>query len=359
MNKVKNITLQNLILIRFLASPDDGLKIIELKKSLEPFFINPPSRDELQRELQQLTDQGSLQANGKARFKVTPQGRKPALQILGLSSLPQSTRWPTLKNCYLIASVLDVPAPVNDLDRQCIASADGLRASILANAYQLSTGAYPSLTKARDNLLWQQLTDTTVTTNLKKKLSTSNARYNQPFTQGSIMTLLLNNLLDIERELPWESALKQLAAKVVGARRTTPEELRLAIFKAATEKPPSLEQQSKPESQAPMPPSTFSVESLDLEIFAAQVMQSANRCQTGRFGDNEIFISHVWRQMESDGKQLGLDLERFKHYLALANNKGLVRLSRADLAYALDQGAVSASETSYLNSIFHFINLEQ
>lgn len=352
MIKVKNITLQDLILIRFLASPADGLVVSELKKSLEHFFFNPPSSDEWLQELKQLNERGALQEIGKSRFQITPERRKPILQILGLHSLPPTTRWPALKNCYLIASVLGLPAPVNDRDCQCIASADGLRASILANAYQLSIGAYPSLIKARDSLLWQQLTDTTVTANLQKKMSTSNARYTKPFTQGSIMTLLLNNLLGAERELPWESALKQLVAKAVSARRTDLEELRLAILKAAIVKPSATEQNPKLELQVP------SIHSLNLEDFAAQVMQSAKRCQTGRFGDNKIFISHVWRQMELDGKQFGLDLNQFKYYLTLANNKGLIRLSCADLAYAMDQDAVSKSETSYLNSIFHFIRLE-
>jgi hypothetical protein len=341
---VENLALQVLIPIRFLACPDNGLAISEIKKSLNPLFYQPPSNNEWLQTLQQLAERGMLSKTSKSRFQISAVGQKLALQKLGLQSLPPATRWLTLKNCYLIASLLRFPAPISERDRLAITSADGLRASILVNAFQLPAGSYPSLTKARDSLLWQQLAKP-VTASLQHKLAASNATRSRPFTMGSVIALLLNSLLGNERELPWDAALKQLAAKAVGARRISPEELRLAILRAATEKPSQL--------PGPLPPEPF-----NLELFANQVMQSAKRSQTGKFGDNKVFISHVWHQMELDGNTFGLDLKQFKHYLGLANNKDLISLSRADLAYALDHNAVSASETSYLNSIFHFIRLE-
>lgn len=342
---VENLALQELIPIRFLACPDNGLAISEIKKSLNPLFYQPPSNNEWLQTLQQLAERGLLNKTSKSRFQISAAGQKLALQKLGLQSLPPATRWLTLKNCYLIASLLKLPAPINERDRRSITSADGLRASILVNAFQLPAGSYPSLTKARDSLLWQQLAEPVATANLQHKLAASNATRSRPFTKGSVIALLLNSLLVTERELPWDAALKQLAAKAVGARRISLEELRLAILRAATEKPSQL--------PGPLPPEPF-----NLKLFANQVMQSAKRSQTGKFGDSKVFISHVWHQMELDGNTFGLDLKQFKHYLALANNKNLISLSRADLAYAMDQNAVSASETSYLNSIFHFIRLE-
>lgn len=344
---IENLTLQELIPIRFLACPDNGLTASEIKKSLNYFFYQPPSSNEWLRALQQLAEHGLLNKTGKSRFQISAIGQKLALQKLGLQFLPPATRWLMLKNCYLIASILKLPAPINERDCLSITSADGLRASILVNAFRLSIDAYPSLTKARDSLLWQQLAEL-VTANLQHKLMASNATRSRPFTMGSVIALLLNSLLGTERELPWDAALKQLAAKAVGARRISLEELRLAIFRAATEKP-SQQSESFPD-QLPEP--------FNLEFFANQVIQSANRSQTGKFGDNKVFISHVWHQMELDGNTFGMDLKQFKHYLALANNKDLISLSRADLAYAMDQSAILASETSYLNSIFHFIRLE-
>lgn len=340
MQKLKNLTFSDLMLIRLLSSTENGLTIGEQKKSLKHFILNSPSGDQWLHELEQLTERGLLEKKNRARFRITPKGEEVALKILNLSSLPRPIRWQTLKNCYLIATVLELPAPINVRDRQHIASADGLRACILDNAYKLSSIPYLSLPKVRDILLWQQLADTTATAKLKIKLETFSTGKPRPFTKDSIMALLLNNLIGTERELSWQLALKQLAAKVVNARRIDPEELRRALLTTATAK-----------KALPEP-------SIDLKAFAAQVKQSANQCQTGKFGEKKIFISHVWKQMELDGKQFGLNFDQFKHYLALANNKGLISLTHADLTYAMNRNDVSTSETPYLNSVFHFIRLE-
>lgn len=344
------LTLQELIPIRFLACSANGLTISEVKKSLTPVFHQAPSSNEWLQTLQQLTEHGLLKKTGKSRFQITVAGREQALQKLDLPSLPPTLRWLTLRNCYLIAALLGLPAPINERDRLAITSADGLRAAILANAFKLTTSAYSSLIKVRDNLLWQQLAQPADSANLQCKLAASNITHAKPFTAGSVAALLLSGILGTERELSWDSALKQLAAKAAGARRISPEELRLAILRTATQ---PLQQPEILEKQPPQQP-----EPLNLEHFANQVNQSARRCQTGKFGDNKLFISHVWHQIEREGNTFGLDLNEFKYYLILANNKGLVNLSRADLPYAMDQDAVSLSETLYLNSTFHFIRLK-
>lgn len=339
MRKIGHLILQELIPIRFLACSANGLTISEVKKSLSPIFYQALSNNEWLQTLQQLTEQELLSRIGKQRFHITITGQEQALQKLGLPSLPPALRWLTLRNSYLIATLLGLPAPINERDRLSITSADGLRAAILANAFKLAISAYSSLIKVRDNLLWQQLAQPADSANLQHKLAASNITHAKPFTTSSVAVLLLSGLLGTERELSWDSALKQLAAKAVGARRISPEELRLAILRTATQPP-----------QQPEP--------LNLEHFANQVNQSARRCQTGKFGDNKLFISHVWHQIEREGNTFGLDLNEFKYYLTLANNKGLVSLSRADLPYAMDQDAVSLSETLYLNSTFHFIRLK-
>lgn len=334
----RTLGLPELILVRFFASSEKGLIISDLKKSLKQLLTDFPSQEEWLHQLKQLVEQGSLQMISKTRFIITPQGRQTALHVLGVPSLSVTTPWNTLKSCYLIALILGLPAPSNDKHCQRITSADGLRASILAHTYQLPTGFFPTLSKSRDCLLWQQLTDSAVTTSLKDNLSSLQLK---PFTQSSVMTIILNNLLGTTRELSWESALKQLVAKITHAKRIDVEEIRLAILRAGT----------KINHHSISRPSY-------LENFAEQVLQAANRCQTGRFGSSKIFISHVWQQLGSEGKQSGLNLKQFKQQLALANNRRLLNLSRADLAQAMNQDDVATSETCYLTATFHFIQLE-
>jgi hypothetical protein len=47
----------------------------------------------------------------------------------------------------------------------------------------------------------------------------------------------------------------------------------------------------------------------------------------------------------------------FKDRLIEANRQGLIRLSRADLVEAMDPADVRASETTWLNAVFHFVEI--
>lgn len=354
--EISYLPLPILVPIRFLACPANGLTTSEVKKSLNPIFYQAPSSNEWGQCLQQLAIDGLLKKIGRSRFQITDMGQKQALQSLGLQSMPPTSRWLTLRNRYLIATLLKLPTAINQSDRFSVANANGLRAAILINAFQLAIDSHPTLVKVRDSLLWQQLAQPANNISRQRQLAQSNFMQTKSFTINSAASLLLSSVLGTERELSWDNALKQLAAKAIGARRINPEELRLAILRIAT--------QPQPVSTQPQPlkkrlsQSLQQPEALDLEHFASQMNQSAKRCQTGKFGDNKLFISHVWRQMERDHNTFGLDLNKFKHYLILANNKGLVSLSRADLPYAMDQEDVSTSETPYLNSTFHFIRLK-
>lgn len=347
--KIKHLPLSTLISIRFLACPTDGLTISEIKKSLNPIFHQALSNNEWSQCLQQLVSDGLLEKVNRSRFHPTKKGQKQALQQLDLQS-PPTSHWLTLRNRYLIANLLDL----STTDHASIASANGLRAAILVNAFQLTVDVHSTLTKVRDNLLWQQLAQFTNQANQQHELLQANFIQARSFTIDTLASLLLGNLLETKRKLSWDSALKQLAAKAVEARRITPGELRLAILRKATQ---SIEPQSLSETPRTTQPEQHP-ELFNLEHFAHQVYQSAKHCQTGKFGGNKLFISHVWRQMQRDNKTFGLDLNKFKHYLTLANNKRLISLSRADLPYAMDPEDVAMSETAYLNATFHFIRLE-
>ncbi len=87
-------------------------------------------------------------------------------------------------------------------------------------------------------------------------------------------------------------------------------------------------------------------------------MKAAARvCPTGRFGDNKVFIAHVWRAVQSDPGFATMDLPAFKERLAEANNARLLDLSRADLVQAMDPEDVRESEVHYLNATFHFVRI--
>lgn len=91
----------------------------------------------------------------------------------------------------------------------------------------------------------------------------------------------------------------------------------------------------------------------DLATFARQVIAAAEASKTGWFGDNKVFISHVWRQMREPGG----DMDAFKARLVDAHRAALLTLSRADLVGAMDPKDVDESETHYLSATFHFVRL--
>ena len=87
-------------------------------------------------------------------------------------------------------------------------------------------------------------------------------------------------------------------------------------------------------------------------------MKSSSRnCPTGHFGDNKVFIAHVWRALQADPAFRGMELATFKEHLTEANNARLLDLSRADLVQAMNPDDVHQSEVHYLNATFHFIRI--
>jgi hypothetical protein len=89
--------------------------------------------------------------------------------------------------------------------------------------------------------------------------------------------------------------------------------------------------------------------------FVKDVLNAAKECETGKFGDKKVFISHVWKIFANKHPEYDLDEKSFKSKLTKHARK---HLSRADLISAMDQNDVRASETTYLNATFHFIILE-
>jgi hypothetical protein len=89
--------------------------------------------------------------------------------------------------------------------------------------------------------------------------------------------------------------------------------------------------------------------------FAAQVLEAAGRTKTGRFGDDRVFISHLWRQYKREQRPKGLDLAAFKQLLVEANRERYLSLACDDLAPVHDQKDIKESEIRHLSATFHFV----
>jgi hypothetical protein len=96
---------------------------------------------------------------------------------------------------------------------------------------------------------------------------------------------------------------------------------------------------------------------LELVTFAAQVIEAAQRTETGRFGKDLVFINHVWRKFEREHKTEGMDLEDFKRHLAEASQERFLSLAPAGGARKRERKDVEESETRHLSETFHLVRL--
>lgn len=156
----------------------------------------------------------------------------------------------------------------------------------------------------------------------------------------------------------FKKAVTRLLAQRLGARRDDPKELRDAVLRDWINREESGLAPAEAAAVPDEPPShALALSVLDLSSFAEHVKSAARDCRTGRFGDNKVFIAHVWKALQADPAFGTMELTAFKERLAEANNARLLDLSRADLVQAMDPNDVRHSEVHYLNATFHFVRI--
>lgn len=349
MLSLRPISLADLLLSRLLFADKKGMTVSELKAALKAIagseLSNTAYSEQIETTLTNLSEQGYIQPVSSSRYQLSDRGGEHILDALNLKTLPPRLQWQTLKNTDWIAHALTLPA-LSTETRKRLGEADGLRAAILQQGFDLSIAPFGTLTQARNALLWQQLCDAQTAERLQAQLPDLRQ---QAFNQGTVMAALLNDLLQTAKPLPWDKALSQLVAKVAHAKRTSPDELRTAILRQAM---------TSTASPSPSTDTTPTPATLSDEAFAELTLNAAKATQDGRLGDAKVFISRVWATLQQQHPDLTLSLEDFKQRLLTANQQRRLDLSRADLAYALDAHDVSASEINHLNSTFHFIRLD-
>lgn len=349
------IPFADLLLSRLLFSDASGMTLSELKVALRAIAgsecSNSAFTEQIAATLTTLANQGRVQAVSSSRYQLSDRGRQHILGVLRLPSLPPRLQWKTFKNTDWIAHALNLPA-LSAETRRRLAEADGLRAAILQQGFDLPIAPFGTLTQARNALLWQHLCNPKTAENLQAELPNLQQ---QAFNQGTVMAALLNDLLRAPKSLPWDKALAQLVAKVAQAKRTTPDELRTAILRQAIASSTS----APPPVPAHDDSSTTAVANTALsdKALAELTLNAAKTTQGGRLGDYKVLISQVWATLQQQQPDLKLSLEDFKQHLVKLNQQQRLTLSRADMAHTLDPIEVAASQINHLNSTFHFIYL--
>jgi hypothetical protein len=324
-----------LILARLLA-PSSRLNPTSLRKDVESFFRGRETgawHDLLGETLVALERDGLITLKPLA---LTEAGRARALECLGLESLPAKVKWPQIRSRYLVAVALGIA--VDDAQqRKQVATADGLRVAILKARYQLPN--VKTMAQALDALVRQAL-DIDAT-----------AKLTTPVLKAKVLGQFL--------KLVGSPALKefkaQLPVEAVKANRNTVEELQAGVLRNWLAEELADGQSASTSPEAPL--AETAPHRFDLADFASRVWAAARASQTGRFGDNKVFISHVWRALQNESAFPDMTESEFKTRLTEANHAGLLSLSRADLVEVMDPAEVQASETRYLHAVFHFIQV--
>jgi len=303
----------------------------------------------LDETLAALETAGLARRQGRNAFELTSQGRTHVHTWLGVKKL-EGVSWKKLKSTYLLARVLELTPSSTTLAR--LGTADGMRAVLVQKQLGTTTPGSRSLTQVRDALCWKQL----------------GVETDKPFTLAAVQAVLLARAMQSSREAEPTQAMRQLAARSVGAKRSDAESLRLAALRSwlvpssesltpAPRAEPATVSALRNALAGPVDPAFFDTAPApeELSTFAQRVKQAAKASTTGRFGEDKIFISHVWRTLRDQARNL--DERTFKDKLVEANRARLLNLSRADLVEAMDPADVSESETQYLGVTFHFIAL--
>ncbi|WP_245682343.1 hypothetical protein [Archangium gephyra] len=287
----------------------------------------------LDESLAALESGGLLQQTARKGLSLTKQGRARAQAFLGMERPPKGLTWKKLRLTHLTALSLGLPSSAaSGLDK-----ADKLRAVLVQKQLGLEGLGTRKLNEVRDQLCWKQL----------------GVETDKPFNMTHVQSFLLGKVLQASREVKPSQAMQQLAARGVGARRMDAESLRVAALQSwllpTAEPTPAAPPARASQTPAPAPRPTDD----GLPAFAERVLHTARHAESGRFGDDRVFISHVWRAMRGHG----LDEQSFKNRLVEANQKRLLSLSRADMVELMDPADVEASEIRHLGSTFHFIAL--
>ncbi|XXX73964.1 hypothetical protein WMF30_40590 [Sorangium sp. So ce134] len=292
------------ILVRLLCK-SNGYSALEIARILKAVLKDRGSDAEQQRlveaELTTLTRAGLVKGVRKSSFVNTPSGWRAALGALDMRASPTNPVWKELKKKL----------------ETCI---NARIVKTLLGAFRLAVAPEPTLQQVIDAILWHAI-----------KVETS-----EPFTVEAVTRVLLNRLAGTPTLLPVDQALDELVAKV-----------------SAPATAPALNAPSVP-SGATLP--TGAALPADDTAFAERVLAAARSSKTGRFGDDKVFISHVFQRLAEQGDAVG-DQDAFKARLVSAHRRGLLSLNRADLVEAMDPADVNASETRYLSATFHFVRI--
>ena len=202
----------------------------------------------------------ALDSRGPADRPGVPEGEPASRQA--------QTDMGRLKKSLLLARSLGLPAAWPGS-----LQGPGFKAAVLRQKFGLPLGDYPDLKSVK-----AELTRKLLGMGPKEKI-----------TLETVQAAIFGRELGEDRPADPKKVLDRLVSRQVGARRDDENEIRDAVLRGWI----SGAVDAQPDRQPAASPS-------DLAGFARKVQGRRRRCASGRFGDNKVFIIHVWRALQND-----------------------------------------------------------
>lgn len=328
--------LNSLILVRILAKAGKPPARAQIAKDLKPYVGPNQSQSEWNDSVEDaLRESQAAGLIDPKPFRLTDAGQTAALAFLNQETLP-GANWPTLRDRHLIALALGISARDKSAF-QAVGTSKGLRPAVLVKRFGLPGSRVPSESRVVHLLAWQQL----------QRAHEIRVPPTEDFKPKAVLRA---TILKGQKGDP----VTLLAAQATKADSNSLRHVREAVIRQWLEIDPAV----PPDVAAPPESSVPKERELDLSDFASRVRELARTSPTGKFGENKVFLSHVWKRFQSEGGN-GMTRADFERRLVDASRQNLLTLSRADLVSAMNPVDVADSEICLGNSTFHFIRTDR
>jgi hypothetical protein len=323
---------EDLILARLIAPPK-GYSEGALKKDLGKFFselLGESQWNDLFGRVLPATVSRGLAA--PKPLALSEQGASEARRRWKIGALPARDKWNFIRKFHIVPRLSGIQA--ERLPRGKYAEA--LARALLVSEYGLKVDSLaPS--EVLNALMWKLLNLPGKGEPTANKLVSQIALGDKPQAKlPALCTKLAKKATDCKPRGDLVTAAIQSSIKRRGQKAP------------AQAKPPVVSSASIPTADNRPP---------DLAAFASRVRSAAQHAASGRFGDDKVFVSHVWKALEHDPAIGCPTRDEFYQQLLDAHRKGLLELTRADLVERMDRNDVAQSEIRYLSSTFHLLTI--
>jgi hypothetical protein len=336
-------SIAEVVLLRLFAAGEAGATRSVIIRDLYSLVAHRLTRGEWRSELgdvlREATHSGDVADDGR-RLRLTEEGGIACERLYG-GRLPKVSGWPDLKNTVLIAKALGVErTPRRQLKR--LASAPGLRLSILERSFKLRFKGAPSLAKARTELAREAT---------RRRPALARVAKGNCERKDASERQIAAGLLTRRRPAGTDGELiGLLAAEQVGAVQTDVSALRLALLRRYVA--------GRMRARTIKAPSAEEVLGRDVAGFAAEILKIARSEARGVPGARKAYIADVWRRLAPLGAPAAESELRFKSLLVEAHRLGLLSLTNADLRDKANMSHVQASAVAFQNTVWHLIRVE-